>query len=191
MNKSLRLAALLSVVAGLVALSARATMVLPMNFSQLAGGADRIFIGTCSSVKEGQTAEGLPFTEYTFTVLEGFKGQVGETVTFRQVGQLAPRRYNDKLAQVFRVPGMPVYRPGQKALLFLHADSRIGLTSPVGLFQGAFLLSTDLAGAEVAVNGADNANLFRGMESLPAAAQQHRQGPVKLSLLRTLLKQAE
>ncbi len=53
---------------------------------------------------------------------------------------------------------MPGYRKGQKLLLFLHGDSRLGLTSPVGFTQGVFRMIQDRDGLK-AVNGVGNSNL--------------------------------
>ena len=126
-------------VGGVVANQVHATTVLPLNMEQMLADASRVFIGTCSSVEAGKTAEGIPYTAYTFAVSEGLKGDTGGTVMIRQFGLLEPRRVDNKMIQAFRVLGMPTYKPGQKMLLLLGSDSELGLTSPVGLFQGALL----------------------------------------------------
>lgn len=188
MRKIFLISGVVCLAAGLVATGVHATMVIPMNFDQLLANADRVFIGTCTAVNEGTTKEGIPYAEYTFTVSEALRGSVGETVTIRQFGQLTPKRVDDKLLQNFRVQGMPTYKPGQRMLLLLRSDSQLGLTSPIGLFQGAFSVQLDAEGAEVAVNGSNNVNLFQGMKGLPKAAADHRLGPVPLSLLVDLVR---
>ncbi len=191
MHKALRsfFLPVICVAGGLLAGLLNATTVVPVNFDQLVANADRVFIGTCSSVEAGSTPEGLPYTAYTFSVAEVLKGDVGAAVTLRQLGLLEPQRVGGNMVKVFRIQGMPTYKVGQKFLLFLRADSELGLASPIGLFQGAFSIGLDAEGAKVAVNGSNNVNLFQGMDNLPAVATAHRIGPVKLSLLLDLIRQ--
>ena len=108
-----------------------ATTVQTVNLFEMVKLADRVFWGKCLKMKTAQDgATGLLVTAYTFEVREGIKGvSAGETVVFRQISQGQ---------KGFGIPGLPQYHEGQEALLFLHADSRIGLTSPVGLSQGVF-----------------------------------------------------
>ncbi len=108
-----------------------ATTVQTVNLFEMVRLADRVFWGTCLKMKTAQDgATGLLVTAYTFQVREGIKGvSAGETVVFRQISASQ---------KGFGIPGLPQYHEGQEALLFLHADSRIGLTSPVGLSQGVF-----------------------------------------------------
>ena len=108
-----------------------ATTVQTVNLFEMVKLADRVFWGTCLKMKTEQDgATGLWVTAYTFEVREGIKGvSAGETIVFRQI---SPGQKG------FGIPGLPQYHEGQQALLFLHANSRIGLTSPVGLSQGVF-----------------------------------------------------
>lgn len=189
MRKICLISGVVCLAASLVATGVHATMVISMNFDQLLASADRVFIGSCTLVKEGKTKkERLPYTEYIFTVSEVLKGRAGKTITIRQLGLLTPQRVDGNRVQVFRIQGMPTYKPGQKMLLLLRSDSKLGLTSPIGLFQGAFSISVDAEGSQVAVNGSNNVNLFQGMENLPAIAAEHRVGPVQLSLLIDLVR---
>jgi hypothetical protein len=90
--------------------------------------------------------------EYTFLVREGIKGvRTGQKVVFRQVRSGGLGRSG--------VPGVPEYRAGQDLVLFLHGESRLGLTSPVGLLQGAFAVKRTQRGELGLVNGAFNRNL--------------------------------
>jgi hypothetical protein len=143
---------------------AQATRIQLVNLEQMVRKADRIFIGVCKAV-EDSTLPGtdMPVTSYTFSVTEPIKGDVGETLTIRQLGVRVPRVQGDK-ALVFRVPGMPVYRTGQEVVLFLISDSSLDLTSPVGLSQGAFTVEMR-DGEKVLQNGIQNTGLFRDLST--------------------------
>ena len=141
---------------------AYATKVKSVNLEQMVQGADRIFVGTCVAV-EDDTAPGteIPVTTYTFSVSERIKGVTGDILTVRQFGVRQPRVQGDQ-ALVFRIPGMPVYQVGQEVVLFLIADSSLGLTSPVGLSQGAFTIE-ERDGRKVLQNGNQNLGLFKDL----------------------------
>lgn len=128
-----------------------ATTVQTVNLFEMVRLADRVFWGTCLRMKtEPAGATGLLVTAYTFEVREGIKGvNAGETVVFRQISQVQ---------KGFGIPGLPQYHEGQQALIFLHADSRIGLTSPVGLSQGVFQVEKIQDYLAVS-NSLDNRNL--------------------------------
>lgn len=147
---------------------AYATKVKSVNLEQMVQGADRIFIGTCVAVEDG-TVPGteIPITTYTFSVSERIKGVMGGTLTVRQFGVREPRIQGDQ-ALVQRIPGMPVYRVGQEVVLFLVSDSSLGLTSPVGLFQGAFTVE-EREGKKVLQNGNQNLGLFKDLSKEESA----------------------
>lgn len=109
------------------------------NLEQIVGGADRIFVGKVIGVSEDYiyaAGGNLPVTIYTFEVDEVLKGSIGKTLTIKQVG------HHSDPASLFG-QSVPEYREGTVVMLFLHADSQYGLTSPVGLGQGAFLVKMD------------------------------------------------
>jgi len=117
--------------------------VKPVNLEQMITRADRVFEGTCEKSESkylGSTR--IPVIEYTFRVDTAIKGvSEGERIVFRQVhfqdaGQVGP-------------PDVPEYKVGQQMLLFLKKDSQGGMTSPVGLRQGAFLVEGKGAEAKV------------------------------------------
>ena len=124
-----------------------------VNLVEMETLADRIFLGQCLSVEKGVNARALPYYEYRFRVSRGLKGVTdGQTVVFRQ---LAPSSSTPALP-------LPRYRAGESALVFLHPDSSLGLTSPVGLVQGVFQ-TMDQDGRMKVVNGVDNRNLVTGL----------------------------
>lgn len=151
-----------------------ALTVLPINLDQMISRADRIFLGICLSVQQTSISLGgqtLPVTAYTFEVSKPFKGRFSRQVTFKQIG-LERRRVLSLLQQSppektfpipFHIPGIPEYHPGEEVLLFLTAESSIGLTAPIGLFQGAFFVKKDEAsGKKFFINVIQNAGLISG-----------------------------
>lgn len=128
-----------------------ATHVKPVNLQDMVASADRIFLGACIKAEETTLPSGLTATEYTFQVRRGLKGvNSGDTVTFRQLHASG--------RQSLSIPGLPRFRHGQDTLVFLHGDSKLGLTSPVGLSQGVFQVQQSNEGL-VVVNGMGNSNL--------------------------------
>jgi len=136
-----------------------ATTVRLANLRDLVEQADRIFVGRCLSV-ESKVTNNIPFTTYTFEVVEQIKGVSTNTVTVRQFGLTKPMPLGEGLALAPIIQGMPQYKDGHEYLLFLVPESPIGLSSPAGLFQGAFVST----GTEF-VNSIDNRNLARGLSA--------------------------
>jgi hypothetical protein len=188
----------------LAAVASQATVVRQQPLDELVQEAERVFVGTCVDARDGAVlppggGHPIPYAEYTFEVRDVLKGRVGTRVTIRQFGTRTPRPTSDgRHAVVSRVPGMPQYEPGQEVLLLLTGDSGLGLTSPVGLGQGAFRVAA-AAGKRVAVNAFDNRGLFRGMSvAAPPGGPSLRadeaallstvKGPVELDTLASLIR---
>jgi hypothetical protein len=141
---------------------AQATKLKLVNLEKIAYGAARIFSGTCLRVEDITLSESeAPATRYTFRVEDRIKGNVAETVVLTQIGVREPR-VDQGRAHVFRIPGMPVYREGERVMLFLIAESPAGLSSPVGLSQGAFRIS-ERQGKMTVRNEWNNAGLWAGL----------------------------
>lgn len=177
----------------LAAASLYATKLIHFNAAGMANNAAKIFTGICISATEGTQAIGsgtMYYTEYTFQVIEAIKGvPKGGTVTFRQLGQLSTKKQ--------LILGMPSYVVDKKYMLFLGETTSIGLTSPIGLFQGAFLgLAAQQNGGETFVNGYNNVGLFHGMDAnkLGKASSQtagllaNKKGPVNAADFIQLVK---
>lgn len=136
--------------AGLLALFAtlpapvRASRVRDLSLTEMAAKAGSIFSGRVSLV-EAASEHGLPMTRITFEVGEGVKGSPGESLTLTLLGGERPE------GLPYRVAGMPRFRVGEEWVLLVYPPSEAGLTSPVGLFQGAFRVSTGLAGTRTVV----------------------------------------
>ena len=177
------LAATLSLLAATT--SVTATSVKIVNLSEMVQGSNRVFHGRCLSAVETTHNNGLPIVEYTFLVTAGLKGTVeGVRVVFRQLQGAGARG--------FGIAGLPVFSKGQELVLFLAADSRIGLTSPIGLSQGAFSVFEDPRGKLAIVNSFKNLNLTHELDSsrlhkmgleYSQAELLANQGPISLEAL--------
>ncbi|RPJ55570.1 MAG: hypothetical protein EHM23_25800 [Acidobacteria bacterium] len=135
-----------------------AVSVKRVNLVEMTAKADRVFYGKCLSREAKDVHASLPIAEYKFQVKEAIKGvSDGETVVFRQVEGSAPGKPG--------IPGVPQYRVGQELVLFLKKDSRRGLTSPVGLGQGTFIVKKNGRGAAEVMNLVGNRNLGAGLSA--------------------------
>lgn len=164
--KRLAFCVLFLIGAGLCA-SAHALQMLHRNLQEISAISERAFVGKCVAVREIFEPEKNipPQTEYTFEITDVLKGELGSTLTFRQHGLLRPHVVGENAAYVGRSAAMPVYREGQEYVIFLIGDSSLGLTSPVGLYQGVFLIKADETGKKYVMNGNNNIGLFRDMKS--------------------------
>ena len=128
-----------------------------INLFEMVRAADRIFWGKCLQAESGrEPSTGLPVTAYTFQVLRGLKGaQANESIRFRQLSG----------GPAGGIRGLPEFSPGQEILLFLYPDSRLGLTSPVGLVQGMFRVGKGGREGQAVLNRVGNANLLHRAKS--------------------------
>lgn len=121
-----------------------ASLVVEHSFLQLHQNAGTIFHGKCVARKEVPDGEPLPYTEYTFEVIEavrGCKDSQGKplrTITFRHAGTRKGRVRADGLEEAPLRFGIPEHDIGEEAVLFLTKESSAGLCAPVGLEQGKF-----------------------------------------------------
>lgn len=121
-----------------------ADVVRATNFLTLHKNAATIVHGRCVAKREIVEGEPVPYTEYEFKVLTAVRGcrnergDVVQKITFRHVGtRRGQERANGTQALPLRL-GVPEYRVGEEAVLFLTRESSIGLCAPVGLRQGKF-----------------------------------------------------
>lgn len=161
-----------------------------VNLEDMARLSDRVFLGRVVAVeKEYDSRIGTNIVTYSFSVSEGLKGiEDGETVQVRQVSE-----NSDGISPI---SGLPSYRKGEEVILFLHRDSRLGLTSPVGLSQGVFH-TVELPGGEKGyLNGVGNRNLegSTGIDLKPVLRRENvpgsrlDYGPITLEMLKSGLK---
>ncbi len=152
-----------------------------------------MFLGRCLSAETADQVIGLVVVEYTFEVLEGMKGtEAGERITFRQVtGSRGAQR---------GIAGLPSYKVGEDMVLFLHPDSRLGLTSPVGMTQGVFRVRRSEDGQLRVANSLSNRNLglelsdrvVSEMDLSPAEiGSLSRSAPIPVATLRSAVEKIE
>jgi hypothetical protein len=149
-----------------------ATTVLKMDLDDLADRADLIFRATVLAVEPGTVAVGggeLPTVTYRLRVDEAFKGEFdaagkdAPVVEVTVVGSLkdSPYQQGDS-ARFSALPRAPRLERGGEYLLFTTAPSAIGLSTTVGLGQGAFKIFLSADRQEMAVNELGNLGLFDG-----------------------------
>lgn len=157
-----RLLKVIPVLVALTTASLWSTSVRVVNLPEMMGASTRVFRGKCLSAKTLQDSPiGLPVVEFTFLVTDGIKGvKTGETLVFRQV--------QTRQGRLRGIPGVPTYGKGEELILFLAGDSQYGLTSPIGLEQGAFTLKKTPHGL-MAVNSTRNRNLAFGLDKSKAS----------------------
>lgn len=183
---------------------AHASQLVSQNLTQMIAKADVILMGRVTVVKDGISAEGVPFTEVTLKISgsakkgvaakKGAKAAADTTYTFRQYGLLKPRRMSDgRTLLPAKIEGMPTWRVGEQVLSFMNKPAaRTGLVTPVGLAQGKLTIN-----GTKAVNSFNNVGLFdkvqvndgllRGSES---AMLGQRAGGVDLGVLQGLVQRA-
>ena len=147
--------------------------VVRVNLEEMTAIADSVFMGRCVSVEETRemiAGGNLPVTRYTFEVSRAVKGKMSKQITFTQVGH-APQRAIGKgdgiVSHGMRVRngaflhGAAAYRVGDEVVLFLNRmNSGTQVTSPVGLYQGAFHVTQMPSGQKMLRNSINNLGLF-------------------------------
>lgn len=120
----------------LLSAPALATTVLPVSLERMSTSAELIFYSTVISneIKVDEIS-GHIATFTTFEIIEVIKGDVGDTHTIKQLGGQLP---DSKV--MHRVPGVPEFTVGEKVVVFLPQESRLGFASPLGLSQGRFVV---------------------------------------------------
>lgn len=133
-----------------------ASRMRPVNLEEMVRLSGRIVQGRCVEVRVEQDARAGAVTVVTLQVDRTVKGKADRKIEIRLTGGLGPGGRPE-------VVGMPRFLVGEEVILFLHRESRLGLTSPVGLGQGKFVLRPDGRGGRAAVNEFGNRALFRGL----------------------------
>ena len=189
-----KLKSCLVIVLALAWAPAQAATVQQLNLEQLVERSARIFRGTVLSVEEGTVQAGggeLPTVTYRLRVDEAFKGTYPQVkgMQIAEITMLGKAKQNQSGSRrsmtLFDLPRLQV---GQDYLLLTTAPSAIGLSTTVGLGQGAFRV-TGKPGQEVAVNENHNLGLLYGMEQgIDSSSEPSSAGPVSYGELAALIQ---
>lgn len=149
---------------------AGATMLMHFDLAALTDHADRIFRGTVVDVEQSSIEAGggeLPMVIYRLKVEESLKGDADVVkgdqafVEIRMVGSIKDGAAQDGVVRFDMFRDVPRFKMGSDYLLFTTQPSSIGLSTTVGLGQGAFsVYSQDKQ--DWAVNQFDNTGLGVG-----------------------------
>jgi hypothetical protein len=113
-----------------------ATSVRRLSFEELIQTSSNIVEGSVVDSRTYRSADGkLILTSYTISVQENLKGSSGSILTITTVGGRIGNT-------ILHVAGVPVFQPGEKAVLFLEKTGTY--TTVVGLNQGKFAISNDV-----------------------------------------------
>lgn len=127
---------------------------VPVNLEEIISSSDRIFSGICTEIKEIEKdpLAKLAVVKFTFKITEGIKGVNGKNeISFKQWKPTARDAS---------------YEIGKKYILFLHPNSKIGLTTPVGFLQGYFEINIDnTTKEEFVANKLGNRGLSRNLRT--------------------------
>ena len=145
---------------------AEAFLVAKLNLTQLASLSDHIFVGRCISVKTAEDSNGRPVQYVTYQISETLKGDIQETVTFKQILMPNDTSYGRETVTT-AMSDLPAYKEGEEALVFLSDATDSGLTAPVGLGQGKFVIVTGKDGRRRISNVLKNRGIFQGMARIP------------------------
>jgi hypothetical protein len=190
----LTLRAVLSMAAALaVCGSLAAATVQQMNLQQMVGRADKIFRGTVLNVHAGTVHAGgvdLPTVTYRLRVDEPLKGTFLQVkgLQIAEIKMIGKAKASDSgtLHHVSPLPELPQLKVGQEYLLLTTRQSAAGLSTTIGLGQGAFGL-TGKPGQETAVNGNQNRGLFLGM-TRPSGFAAQQDGPLPYTTLAGMIR---
>jgi hypothetical protein len=131
----------------LVVPQAEATSLLQMELGGLTARADRIFRGTVIDLEQGTVEAGggeLPAVTYRLRVEEIYKGDADlvegdqQIIEIRMVGNIKAEEPSGDVQHFSIFRDVPKLQMGNDYLLFTTTPSVIGLSTTVGLGQGAF-----------------------------------------------------
>lgn len=127
---------------------ANATSLLPLTLEQLSTRANLVFYGRVienTTARDEQSGQIATYTE--FEVIELIKGEAADRYTIKQIGG-----HLKETGTTLRIQGVPRYIVGDSYVIFLPEKSSLGFSSPLGLHQGSFSVST-IDGEQVVSNG--------------------------------------
>lgn len=133
-----------------LALSARATTVIPPDFDHLVRRAQVIFEGEVTGVQSqwiGEGAQHRIVTFVTFKVDDALKGDPGTSYTIRMLGGTVD-------GETMHVSDAPQFQMGDHDLLFVENNGRQFIPL-VGIQHGRFRIKKDQNGQETIMTGED------------------------------------
>jgi hypothetical protein len=155
----------------LVAVPASAATVLQMNLDGLVERSGSIYRATVVSVEPGTVSVGggeLDTIVYGLQVVELLKGEIDDGgkeapyVELTVLGDLKDESGASGTRHLAQLPQAPRLERGGEYLLFTTPASAVGLSTTVGLGQGAFKIYDGPDHEELAVNELGNLGLFSG-----------------------------
>lgn len=152
--------------------SVLATTLLPISLQQLSSRASIVFHGIVidNKVRKDERS-GHIATFTTFEILEAVKGDLDKTHTIKQIGG------HDKDSRlVHRVHGVPEFQIGREYIVFLPEASSLGFSSPLGLQQGSFAVTT-IQGEKMVNNRRE---LEESYSSMPASLRREQPDSARL-----------
>jgi len=178
------------VAAVLLAMSAPAgaTTLQQFNLKDLVTRADKVFRGRVVAIDSRTVSAGggeLRAVVYTLQVEEGFKGafreekgEGGAFVELRMFGGVKSATRTGALRRFSALPDVPQLTMGREYLLFTTRESQVGLSTTLGLGQGAFIID-DAGKEELTTNAFGNLGLARSTPQVDLPAR----GPVPYARL--------
>jgi hypothetical protein len=156
-SRSFLLAGALALV--VAAAPASATQVLHQTLRDLTLGSSDIVIGQVEETRTRWNASRTKIlTDVTIRVGESLKGAPGERITLTQLGgDLDGFRYS--------VPGNPLFRPGEEALVFVWRDPQ-GRAQVNAMSQGKFEIGADAETGERTVQRSVSGLQVRDLRTL-------------------------
>lgn len=176
-------------VAMLATTVASGAMIRHVNLNDLANDAGSIYRGTVLDMQVDSIEFGggeIPTISYRIRISEYIKrGPQNEdnVVTLRMYGTIKPRAAQDGVQYIGGLKP-DLLDIGGEYLLFVTRPSSAGLSTTVGLSQGAFKIMTRDK-ETVAVNGLNNQGLFRGMDR----GRMPESGPINYRELRARIRE--
>jgi hypothetical protein len=148
-----------------------ATTVKHFDLDGMTASAARVFRGTVIDIRPGTVHVGgaqLATTTYRLRVVETFKGNFPTVkgITYAEVtmiGSIKAEVESNGVRRLSMFRDVPRLERGRDYLLFLTAESRVALSSPIGLGQGCFDIDTASRG-QLTANRAGNRGLAPGLK---------------------------
>ena len=151
-------------------ISASATMLERVGLSDMTDRADKIFRGTVTDIRQTSVRMGggdVPVINYRFRVDEQLKGDAdvvkgnASFIELKMVGYLKEPKSPEGITRFSIFKDMPRLQLGQDYVIFSTPRSSFGLSSTIGLGQGAFSVFSENREVLV-VNNYNNENFEFG-----------------------------